>query len=95
MLKVDYLREDMEKLIKIINRDRYTYLIFKYEQHELDGIEDNIKELIERLTGLIPIEIDDKLFNEIIEMCDLEEILDTVNSIDRNGELAEIYNYNW
>lgn len=95
MLKVDCLRDDMEKLISIINRDRYTYLIFKYEQYELDKIEDSVKELINRLIGIIPVEIDDNLFSEITEMCDLEEIIDIVNSIDRNGELVEIYNYNW
>lgn len=95
MLKVDCLRDDMEKLISIINRDRYTYLIFKYEQDELDKIEDSVKELINRLTGIIPVEVDDNLFSEITEMCGLEEIIDIVNSIDRNGELVEIYNYNW
>ncbi len=95
MLKVDCLRDDMEKLISIINRDRYTYLIFKYEQDELDKIEDSVKELINRLIGIIPVEVDDNLFSEITEMCGLEEIIDIVNSIDRNGELVEIYNYNW
>ena len=70
------------KLISIINRDRYTYLIFKYEQDELDKIEDSVKELINRLIGIIPVEVDDNLFSEITEMCGLEEIIDIVNSID-------------
>ena len=74
MLKVETLREDVATMISIIDRDRYTYLLFSFDSEELDDLEDNLVKLKNRIGTLVSEEINDETLNEIIADSGIEDM---------------------
>lgn len=91
MLKVETLREDVATMISIIDRDRYTYLLFSFGSEELDDLEDNLVRLKNRIGTLVSEEINDDTLNEIIADSGIEDMEDILSRLDRNGEVSEFY----
>ncbi|GAA0101564.1 hypothetical protein UT300012_22790 [Paraclostridium bifermentans] len=91
MLQVETLREDVDKMIEIIDRDRYTYLLFSFEPEDLDDLEDNLGKLKNRVATLVSEEINDETLNELVRDSGIDDMEDILSRLDRNGELVEFY----
>lgn len=91
MLKVETLREDVATMISIIDRDRYTYLLFSFDSEELDDLEDNLVKLKNRVGTLVSEEINDDTLNELIADSGIEDMAGILSRLDRNGEIEEFY----